>query len=288
MNQECFLNSKTWQDFQRNVGRKVFELSEDAYLIEMEISFGKNYLYSPSPHSIKYLDEIKKIAKQENAVFFKYEPLIIEHRTWNMEQLKSQGFREAVKELQPQRTIVLDLEKSEADLLGDMHQKTRYNIRLAQKRGIKVRASENKEKDFEKFWNLLQETSKRDKFHTHAKDYYKKLLKLDIIKLYFGYKGSKLHVAAIVIFHDRRATYLHGASDYKYRRDMAPHALHWSIIKKAKQESMLEYDFWGIDEKRWPGVTRFKRGFGGKELKYVGSYDYIFKKYWYWAYKIKN
>ena len=69
---------------------------------------------------------------------------------------------------------------------------------------------------------------------------------------------------------------------------MAPYFLHWELIKIAGCEDMDEYDLWGIDEKRWPGVTRFKRGFGGKEVQYIGSFDLVFKPVWYWAYKFKN
>ena len=67
---------------------------------------------------------------------------------------------------------------------------------------------------------------------------------------------------------------------------MATYILHWEIIKYAKENGFNEYDFWGIDEKKWPGVTRFKKGFGGREVEYAGSYDYVFQPFWYKLYNL--
>lgn len=286
-----FLNSKIWRELQRNVGREVFEVStdlemadRDVHLIKMDLPFGKNYLYSPSTRAIEYLNEIKKIGRGEGSIFFKYEPLIIEHTTWNTEHLKSLGLQKAVKPLQPQRTIILDLTKDYDELLKQMHQKTRYNIKLAQRHKVDVRES----KDIEIFWGLMQKTRERDKFSLHSKEYYQKLLELEGVRLFIAYYKEQPAASAIVIFHRERATYLHGASDYSLRKYMAPYALHQEIILVAQCEDMEKYDFWGINEKKWPGVTRFKRGFGGKEVGYIGSYDLVFRPVWYKLYDWKN
>ena len=79
---------------------------------------------------------------------------------------------------------------------------------------------------------------------------------------------------------------MHGASDHDYRALMAPYLLHWEVIKYAKEHGLSEYDLWGIDEKKWSGVTRFKKGFGGREVKYTGSYDYVFMPIWYRLYRL--
>jgi lipid II:glycine glycyltransferase (peptidoglycan interpeptide bridge formation enzyme) len=315
-----FLNSHEWRLFQESVGRKTFNLGE-GFLVKLDIPFGKSYLYSNYADAPKYLDEVKKIAKTENAIFFRFEPMIeIGNRKLKIGNLQELGFLRSSKSLQPQKTIVLDLAKNEEELLSDMHQKTRYNIRLAKKRGIKISEEKNKGEYFEKFWKLLIKTAERDKFHTHTKEYYKKLLELDITKLYFAYKydegffaptdvpasRQRIHAVAIVVFYQSqidkksvsgqlltvsdspKAIYLHGASDYQYRRDMAPYLLHWQIIKYAKSQGLREYDFWGVDEKKWPGVTNFKRGFGGREVKYTGSWDLPLQKFWYKICQVKN
>ena len=67
---------------------------------------------------------------------------------------------------------------------------------------------------------------------------------------------------------------------------MAPHLLQWEQIKEAKKRGCIEYDFWGIDDKKWPGVTRFKRGFGGREINYPNAHDLVFQPIWYLIYKI--
>lgn len=261
----------------------------------LDIPFGKSYLYSNYPAAPEYIDEIKKIAKKENAIFFKYEPMTRLQREMpneiqnsNVKLLKEKGFQKSQKEVQPQRTIILDLKKEEKELLSSMHKKTRYNIRLAKKRGIDVKEAQDQGDDFKNFWQLMQETAQRDKFSSHPKEYYKKLLELDNVKLYLAGRGGELHAAAIVIFYDGRSTYLHGASSYEYRRDMAPYLLHWEIIRKAKEIGIEEYDFWGIDETRWPGVTRFKRGFAGREVQYIGSWNLPIDKLWYQLYSIKS
>lgn len=324
-----FLNSLKWRKFQESVGRKTFDLGK-GYMIKLDMPFGKNYLYSNYLEAVEYIDEIKKIGRAEGAIFFKYEPMVV--RAYNTSlnshkigqgsgtplsrvpdpiesdrvdakgvsnKLQQSGFKKSPKSLQPQQTIVLNLIQDEEEILAGMHQKTRYNIGLAEKRGIKVNVSKNKVQDFESFWNLLQETAKHDNFHTHTKDYYKKLLDLKNVELFLAsMERDQIPLAvAIIIFYKKRATYLHGASNYEYRRDMAPYLLHWQIICDAKARSIEEYDFWGINERKWPGVTRFKRGFlsvrgiqtdTGREIEYIGSWDYIFKPAWYILYRMKN
>jgi len=143
-------------------------------------------------------------------------------------------------------------------------------------------------KALDEFLQLLQKTSRRDEFHSHPEEYYKKLLDLKSIKLFAIEHQDKIIASNIILFYGKRAIYLHGASDYEYRNLMAPYLLHWHIIKHAKDKGFLEYDLWGVDDKKWPGVTRFKRGLGGKEVNYVGSYNYVFKPFWYALYKARQ
>ncbi|HTW96805.1 MAG TPA: peptidoglycan bridge formation glycyltransferase FemA/FemB family protein, partial [Candidatus Methylomirabilis sp.] len=144
------------------------------------------------------------------------------------------------------------------------------------------------EKELEKFWNLMQKTSGRDGFTPHNKNYYAQLLHIapDKFKLFFAVLEDKTIAAGIFSFFGNMATYLFGASDDEYREVMAPHLLQWEIIKRAKAGGYKYYDFFGIDEKKWPGVTRFKRGFAGQEINYTGTFDVIFDKQKYLAYKI--
>lgn len=191
-----------------------------------------------------------------------------------------------VSGVQPQQTVILPLKQREEDLLRNFHQKTRYNIRLAGKKGVKV--EEGGVKDLSVFWDLLQTTAHRDGFRVHAKKHYENLLSLnsDFIKIFLASYHGEVIAAALVSFYGNKATYLHGASDNKWRNLMAPHLLQWEIIKVAKKKGYQFYDFYGIDEKKWPGVTRFKLGFSKKIINYAGTYDIIFRSMMYRIYMV--
>ncbi len=263
-----------------------------------------------------FLDEAKKIAKQEKSIFLRIEPFwekgeIIQHaRGINFKSLK---FIKYYGGQRIEKTLILELNKTEDELLAEMKQKARYNIRLAEKHGVKIRISENKKDDFESFWKLTQETTERDKFSVHLREHYEKLLSIchsEFIsesqemskqmenkffaskrhdemeaKLFVAEFDSKIIAANIIVFFGDRAIYLHGASSNEQRNLMAPYLLQWEQIKEARNRDCKIYDFWGIDEQKWPGVTKFKKGFGGKEIEHIGNFDYVFDKMWYWIYK---
>ena len=282
-----FLQSKNWLDFQKSLGRKVWQI-DSVNIIRHNLPLGKGYFYSPRTEgdflSKEFLNRIKEVANQENAIFFKIEP----QEQIDESLLKKSGFIKG-KDIQPRKTLILDITKTEKELLNQMHYKTRYNIRLAEKKGVEIRAKSQKSKvkNFEEFWRLLQQTAKRGNFRTHPKEYYKKMLEIiPETELFIAEHQNRVIAANIVIFYQKTAIYLHGASDYQYRSLMAPHLLQWKQILEAKRRGCIEYDFWGIDEKKWPGVTRFKKGFGGKQVIYPGAYDLVFQPVWYKIYKL--
>ena len=300
-----FLQAQGWENFQKFFGRKTWRV-DGTLIIKHDLPFGKSYLYGPRikiesrimNHELRILknfaNETKEIAEKESAIFLKIEPRW-EETEENKKLLEELGFKKSSKEIQPSKTLILDLTKSEDELLKNMHSKTRYNIRLSEKHGVKIKeaggdSSASLGMGFEKFRQILNKTAKRDKFFTHPKEYYRKLLDINTDdfknKLFLAEHKNKLIAGAIVNFFGKRATYLHGASSYKNRQLMAPHLLHWQIIQEAKNQGLEEYDFWGIDEKKWPGITRFKKGFGGKEVQYIGAYDLVFNQFWYKIYNL--
>ncbi len=190
-----------------------------------------------------------------------------------------------VADVQPCQTLILDLKKSEAELLAQMHPKTRYNIRLAEKKGIKI--VKGSAADFSEFWRLMMLTGGRDGFRLHPAKHYENLLSNnDFINLFFAeYKGEKVATALMSIFW-QQATYLHGGSNYEKRQLMAPYLLQWEMIKQAKINGAFIYDFYGIHEEKWPGVTRFKQGFQGEKRNYPGAFDVIFRPAMYRLYQL--
>jgi len=289
-----FLQSWEWGEMQENSGNKVFKLGVEkngeliavAMFIKKNIGVGKNYFYCPrgpifSESQIEEIEnflfkEIKKISKKENVIFLRFEPEQKRHDSL----FKIYGSIP----LQPAKTLMLDLKKTEDDLLGEMHKKTRYNIRLAEKKGVNI--IQGNSDNFEKFWELISKTSDRDKFRIHSKTYYKNLLNLNFVKLYFAEYNNKNIATGLFTFYGDTVTYMHGASDNENRNVMAPFFLQWKLITWAKKDGFKYYDFYGIDENKWPGVTRFKRGFGGFEKGYSGTLDLVFNPLCYNVYKL--
>lgn len=274
-----FLQSKEWEEFQNALGRKTFRVN-NILLIKHNLPFSKSYLYIPRTDlNEKMLKEVHQIAQKEKAIFLRYEPLT-KRPEKNFLKTKSH---------QPEKTLILDLQKSEKEMLSQMHQKARYNIRLAQRHKLKVEKSNNL-KDLEIFWQLAKKTEKRGRFRYFPKIYYQKLIetlgKKDLVKIFTAYLNKKPIASNIVLFYRKTAFYLFGASDYQFRQYMAPHLLQWEAIKEGKKRGLKFYDLWGIDEKRWPGITRFKRGFGGQEISYPGTFELPYHKFWYRLYKL--
>ncbi len=209
---------------------------------------------------------------------------------------------------EPENTLILNLQHSEEEILKNMRQKTRYNIKLAERKGIKIKIKEtgrvyqtnpNKnlitEKETDIFYKLLKETAKRNKINIFEKKYYNKLLQtagdnLRIALFIAEYNAQPLSSIIAVGFGDT-ATYLYGASSNQHRELMPNYLIQWKAIKWAKQNNYKYYDFWGISrqKKDWAGITRFKQGFvsqkTGKEINYLGAFDYILNKKWHALYK---
>jgi len=279
MESDSFLQSQEWGQLQEAMDRKIWRIG-NTLVIKHNLSLGKNYLYSPRGpvDSVgSFLKEVKKIAQEEKSIFLKVEPE-------NELELKNLGFIKSEKEIQPSKTVSLDISKPEEELLSQMHHKTRYNIRLAKKKGIQIGQGDSK--DLDSFFSLLKETAQRDKFHLHPDDYYRKIFEILGAKLFLARYQNKVIAASLVYFSNQTATYLHGTSDYNTRKLMAPYLLQWQSILKAKESDLKYYDFYGINQDKWPGVTRFKKGFGGKEISYPGSFDLVYSSFWYEVYKI--
>jgi lipid II:glycine glycyltransferase (peptidoglycan interpeptide bridge formation enzyme) len=303
---------------------------------------GKSYWFCPRGPIINYqlsitnydaiidflIRELLKAAKEDNIIFLRFEP--------QKSIVKSQLSIVRSIDIEPSKTLILNLEKSEEEILKSMHQKTRYNIRLAEKKEIKIEIMPpntpltpsphpdsllRKEKgetrgggdDFESWWGIMEQTKDRDGFRLHGKEYYRSMVSGVIlngaerseesrdssprgfgtqndkslsIKLIVAKYNNKVIAGNIVSFFGDMVTYVHGASSNEYRNLMAPYLLQWETIKMAKSLGYKYYDFFGIDEQKWPGVTRFKKGFSDNEINYPGTFDIVFDSKWYWAYNL--
>ncbi len=294
-----FLQASQWLDFQKNWSRKVFplavlgereEILAVAGLLLKDTPLKKPYLYCPRGPVLKeesglgeevwkkLMKGIKDRAESEGAVFLRLEPSFFPPSDLT-------PLLERSVDIQPSRTLILNLDQEESSLLQGMHQKTRYNIRLAAKKGVEVRAGQRS--DFDQVWKLLEQTGQRDGFRSHSKKYYQKMLDTDqdLIKMKVAVYEGRIIAMGIFSFFSPVVTYMHGASSYEYRSLMAPYALQWSAMTEGRALGYLYYDFYGIDEDKWPGVTRFKLGFGGSILEMPGTFDLPFNQRWYNIYK---
>lgn len=195
---------------------------------------------------------------------------------------------------QPSVTSVLDLTKSYEAILAGMKSKTRYNVRLAEKKGVTVQVGGLEL--FEPFAELMKVTAERDGFSIHELERYKTMLEVvqdEDVQAYLAvafYNGKPLAANLMIDAFETR-TYLHGASSNDERQVMAPYALHAYLIRDAQEKGIRTYDFWGVaptddDEKHpWHGITRFKMGFGGDRLIMPGTYEIPVQKFAYFLYR---
>lgn len=229
--------------------------------------------------------DVDALCRKHRAIFLKVEP-----DSWDCSQCPPVGFQESIHSIQPQRTLVVDLTAEEDHILGRMKQKTRYNIRLALRKGIVVRTSS----DLNAFYRLLEVTGGRDEFGVHSPAYYRRAYELfhpqGECELFLAeFQGEPL--AGLMAFaHGQRAWYFYGASSNKHRERMPTYLLQWEAMRWARGQGCTEYDMWGVpdaDEEEleanftqrseglW-GVYRFKRGFGGELRRSPGPWDRVY------------
>jgi lipid II:glycine glycyltransferase (peptidoglycan interpeptide bridge formation enzyme) len=201
-------------------------------------------------------------------------------------QITGPRLARAAADVQPPDTVLVDLTPPEKDILMNMKPKWRYNIGLAEKRGVTVRRLDAVGLGL--FYTLFQETAKRDGINIHGPEYYHTLFAHcaeyagQELRLYLAeYEGESLG-AIIVLFRGSEAVYLYGASSNHKRNLMAPYALQWQAMKDAKEAGCAEYDLFGIPPVKDPshpmaGLYQFKTGFGGRIIHRPGSWDYAYR-----------
>jgi len=309
------LQSWEWGEFRKKTGVKIIRRA----LVEnkkMSDGFTLSIHNIPkSPFSIGYfpkgkmptrnvLEELKKIGKSENCIFIQLEPEIKTNDS-SKTKLAQLGLTPSARPLFTKYSFVLNLSKSEQELLKMMHPKTRYNIKVAQKSGVKVIEDSTPQK-FNEYLSLLTETEKRQKFYAHNRDYHKKLwetvdkknnknnLSYHLFHALYTTPDSKEKVITswvLFVFHNK-LYYPYGASSREYRQTMASNLIAWEAIKFGKKLGLTEFDMWGAlgptpnKKDPWYGFHRFKEGYGGELVEFVGSYDLVIKNKLYKTYKL--
>jgi lipid II:glycine glycyltransferase (peptidoglycan interpeptide bridge formation enzyme) len=306
-----FLQSGFWGSFKACFGWNARSFVVDwqneqktpLMVIRRRLAPGISFAYVPwgpvFPKEFTLSDEEKsrvlaEIAKNlhhllpPDTIFIRFDP------PWHSEGAETSApqlfapFSRSGADIQPPDTVILNLEDSEEAILEAMKPKWRYNIRLAEKKGVTIRHAD--EDGLETFYNLFQTTAKRDGIAIHSLEYYEKLFshcknypdQAQNIALYLAEHENEAISSVIVLFRGDEAVYLYGASADHKRNLMSPYALQWQAIKDAKAAGCKTYDFFGIPPNEDPnhpmaGLYRFKTGFGGKIIHRPGSWDYIYR-----------
>jgi peptidoglycan pentaglycine glycine transferase (the first glycine) len=295
------LQTSTWGNLKASFGWKVLRISTGSagaqvLLRSFPLGFSMAYIpKGPVGENCEALwPELDRFCRKSRAIFLKVEP-----DKWRTSEQDADeesrhplsGFQLSSHSIQPPRTLVVDLSGSEDQVLGNMKQKTRYNIKLAQKKGVVV----NPSADVDAFYRLMMVTGQRDQFGVHSLSYYRRAYELfhargDCELLLAEYQSERL--AGLMVFaHGNRAWYLYGASASDHRDRMPTYLLQWEAMRWARGRGCTEYDFWGVpdaseeileenftqrNEGLW-GVYRFKRGFGGRLVRASGPFDRVYQ-----------
>jgi lipid II:glycine glycyltransferase (peptidoglycan interpeptide bridge formation enzyme) len=294
------LQTAEWGELKRAFGWDVERIVSGglgAQVLFRKLPLGFTVGYMPKPVfsnqlsviSEQFIDEIDAVCRRKRAIFLKIEPDCWDTENWTLDT-GHWSLVTSPHNIQPPRTIIISLEDSETDILNRMKQKCRYNVRLAEKKGVTARSWD----DLEGFHRMMTVTGGRDGFGVHSLEYYRKAYNLfhptgmaDILVAEFESRP----LAALMVFAlGKRAYYLYGASTDEERNRMPAYLLQWRAMQWARERGCTEYDLWGVPDKDeaileaqfesrhdglW-GVYRFKRGFGGQVKRAAQALDRVY------------
>jgi peptidoglycan pentaglycine glycine transferase (the first glycine) len=252
-------------------------------------------------HITEHIKEIDGVCKKHRTIFLKIEPDIWEdEQSCETTRIQLVRLGSPAKPIQPRQTLMVSLENDDEAWLSHMKQKTRYNIRLAQKKGVVVQETE----DIHTFQKLMEITGERNEFGVHSFAYYRKAFEEfypQACRLFLAsYKDQPL-AAIMVFFKGQTAMYFYGASSNQERNRMPTYLVQFRAMQWAASIGCKEYDLWGIpdqpleeleasfadrDDGLW-GVYRFKRGFGGHIKRSMEAYDRVYMPTLYKLYQLK-
>lgn len=295
------MQSWEWGEFRKSLGtpllrygiyrqnhlQRVFQLT--LHKIPLSSQFVGYLPKGPLPDK-QMADALEQIGKKQNCAFIKLEPNILASTA---PYSIYPSFLPSPKPMFTRYNFIIDLTKSEEELLKSMHPKTRYNIKVAQKNGVSVEERID-EKAFEIYLKLYFETTKRQNYHGHDENYHRKvwqsLKKAGMARILLGiYKDQPLTAWMLLNFKDT-LYYPYGGSLDEYREVMHSTIVAWEAIKLGKRLGLNHFDLWGAlgpnpdSHDPFFGFHRFKKGFGGDLVEYIGTYDMVFNDPLYWMF----
>lgn len=292
------LQTTFWGNFRKEWGNEILETPWGILTVhKIPLTNYKLAIFEKGPApSQEMLTGLKKIAGDNNIVFIKLEPNV----GWEIPIPKSQGTNKSKlekilirngavpgKRFFTPTTFWIDLTKSEDELLKSFSTKTRYNIRLAERKGVKVQ-EDNSDKAFKKYLDLTRETTQRQAFYAHSERYHKLMWKIlreaDIAHLLTATYNGEIITTWILFSWKDFLYYPYGASTEKYKGVMANNLIMWEAIKFGRNLNLKTFDLWGREEGK--GFTKFKEGYGPKVVEFLGTWDLVINKPVYRIYRV--
>lgn len=305
------LQSRAWGDFRESTGvvvQRLIGFEGNRTTNQIQVTF---HPIPRLPYTVGYYPKgvwpddvamaaLMELGKREKAIFIKLEP-DVSQPPYSESQIKvlqdyltSHGC-EAGRPLFTPHTFIIDLTKTENELISLMKTKTRYNVKVAMKHGVEV-VEDSTERGFSEYLKLLALTTKRQQFFAHTQQYQRSMWKYmrgaglaHLLKAV--YQGKTL--AAWVVFHfNDRLFYPYGASSREHREVMASNMMMWETIRFGKRIGCTTFDLWGAlgpnpdPHDPWYGFHKFKEGYGGVQAQFVGTYDLVIDPIMYKLFRI--
>ncbi len=289
------LQTQAWADFRRKMGL-IVEIRNNWIITFHKIPYSHftvGYFPKGPEPTPEMLNTLRHIGTKHHALFIQLEP-----NTTNYEsRITNYELRISHRPLFTKYTFILDLTKSEEVLLKNMHPKTRYNIKVAQKHGVQI-VHDDSDTSFEEFIRLSGKTTNRQKFYAHNETYlrtmWETMKNAGIASLWRGiYEGNTLS-AWIIFTHGDTVYYPYGTSSRENTNVMAPTLLLWEIARWGKKNGYKKFDLWGAlgpdpdPNDPWYGFHRFKAGFNPDLVEFAGSFDLVLKPTLYRLYCVAN
>ncbi len=264
-------------------------MESSVLVLERELGFGQRLHYVPRGPWVDWADAaavgealgfLREYGRERGVLFTRLEPDAYA-AGFDESPLTSAGFRRTPDYIQARDTVKVRIDKNDDELIASFHHKHRYNIKLAEKRGLSARSS-TRAADVRLFYELLKKTEGRHggALHIHPLSYYEKVLAVlaadGFARLYLVEKDGALASASLVFTYGAEAVYMFGASDYEYRRDMPNHLREWTSMRDARDEGRTWFDLWGVTMRNDPGggIKRYKLGYSERVENMAGTFDW--------------
>ncbi|MGI5085179.1 lipid II:glycine glycyltransferase FemX [Treponema putidum] len=309
------IQSWAWGDFKESMGAIAERIG---FFEDGKLKSGIQIIFSKIPKT-KYtvgiasktvmpeqenIEALKETAKKHKAIFIKVEPDIFcpAQKDNHLEAVYSEAaflktsigdkknflLKNGAKKGKPffeKYNFLLNIEKTEDELLASFHSKTRYNIRLAEKKGVTI-IDKSTEEGMEDYIRLMEETTKRQGFFNHNGEYFRQMFKIlpkDTLRIFEAVYEEEVLTAWILFKFNGKLYYPYGASSNNHRELMPNNLIMWKAIQYGKESNCSLFDLWGClgpnpDTKNsWYGFHKFKAGYNPQLVEYIGTFDFVYK-----------